>query len=61
MKCEEGDSIKLSIYAIINSHLKRIDELEGHGLDRNGVLVIKREVDCLKKDIERYFNTILEM
>lgn len=54
MKCLDNEQIKIDLLIIFREHVKRVEDLEGHGLDRNGVLLIKNEMSALFKDINEY-------
>jgi uncharacterized protein YqgQ len=43
------------IKKIFENHLQQVSDLEGHGLDRNDVNMIKSEIISLYKEIERFF------
>jgi len=59
MKCLDIEQIRIDMLLIFREHIHRIEELEGHGLDKNGVVLIKGELNALFRDMLNYIDNEL--
>jgi len=53
------EKLSSDLKKIFYEHLRLSEELEGHGLDHNGVVLIRSVMIQLYKDVDKYFKEIL--